>query len=85
VIDVSTEVPGRGLRLDRRRVIDDLADMLFVEPAELAADTDLADLGLDSLRLTTLVERWREAGARIGFAELAEEPVLGAWFTRLGL
>ncbi|MFI9531895.1 phosphopantetheine-binding protein [Nocardia fusca] len=82
---MSTEVPGRGSRLDRQRVIDDLAEVLFVEPAELTADTDLADLGLDSLRLTTLVEGWRDTGARIGFAELAEEPVLGAWFTRLGL
>ncbi|WP_280399515.1 phosphopantetheine-binding protein [Nocardia carnea] len=73
------------MALTRQQVIDDLVEVLFVEPAELAADTDLADLGLDSLRLTTLIERWRAAGLRIGFAELAEEPVLGAWFPRLGL
>lgn len=71
--------------LTRRRVIEDLVEVLFAEPSELSDDAELAELGLDSLRLSTLVERWRGAGARIGFAELAEEPVLGAWFTRLKL
>lgn len=73
------------MTLTRQRVAEDIAELLFAEPAELTAETDLAELGLDSLRLTTLVDRWRGAGAVIGFAELAEEPVLGAWFARLGI
>ncbi|NKY56990.1 phosphopantetheine-binding protein [Nocardia flavorosea] len=73
------------MTLTRQGVVEDIAELLFAEPAELTAETDLAELGLDSLRLTTLVDRWRVAGARIGFAELAEEPVLGAWFVRLGI
>lgn len=73
------------MALTRQGVVEDIAELLFAEPAELTAETDLAELGLDSLRLTTLVDRWRGAGARIGFAELAEEPVLGAWFARLGV
>lgn len=71
--------------LSRHGVVDDIAELLFADPAELTPDTDLAGLGLDSLRLATLVDRWRGAGARIGFAELAEEPVLGTWFARLGV
>ncbi|MEV3964546.1 AMP-binding protein [Nocardia sp. NPDC050193] len=77
---------GAGpMTLTRQGIVDDIAELLCADPDVLTAETDLADLGLDSLRLTTLVERWRGAGARIGFAELAEEPVLGTWFARLGI
>ncbi|WP_446223081.1 phosphopantetheine-binding protein [Nocardia sp. IBHARD005] len=69
--------------LTRAQLVEDLIEVLFVDPAELTEDTDLTDLGLDSLRLNTLLERWRATGARIGFADLAEQPVLGVWFDRL--
>ncbi|MEV0294826.1 phosphopantetheine-binding protein [Nocardia sp. NPDC050710] len=69
--------------LTRDRIVRDLVEVLFVDPDELDEDVDLTDLGLDSLRLNTLLDRWRAAGARIGFADLAERPVLGVWFERL--
>ncbi|MFR9749935.1 phosphopantetheine-binding protein [Nocardia sp. 004] len=71
------------MRLSRQHVITDIADVLYADPTELHPDTDLTDLGLDSIRLTTLVERWRAAGTRITFADLAEEPVLGLWLEQL--
>ncbi|GAB3214057.1 phosphopantetheine-binding protein [Marinactinospora thermotolerans] len=65
----------RQLRADVARVLG--------EPAEtIGDDDDLLDFGMDSIRLMSLVETWRRAGARTDFAELAEEPTLAAW-TRL--
>jgi mycobactin phenyloxazoline synthetase len=49
------------------------------DPAELAADDDLFELGLDSMALIRLVADWRATGAEVTFGELAEEPTLGAW------
>ncbi|MER6913618.1 phosphopantetheine-binding protein [Streptomyces sp. NPDC000594] len=61
------------------RLTQDVAEVLYTEPGELPADENLLDLGLDSIRLMTLVEKWRAEGARIGFADLAERPTLTEW------
>ncbi|MBB5953733.1 aryl carrier-like protein [Saccharothrix tamanrassetensis] len=66
--------------LSADQVRADVADLLGCDPAELAPDADLLDLGLDSVRIMGLVERWRAAGAtRLEFADLAEQPELGHW------
>ncbi|MER8097570.1 phosphopantetheine-binding protein [Streptomyces goshikiensis] len=65
------------LTLDR--LIQDVADVLYAEPADISPDEDLLDQGLDSIRLMTLVERWRAEGARISFVDLAERPTLREW------
>lgn len=66
-----------GLTPDRIR--RDIARALDLPEDALTDDTRLLDHGLDSLRLVTLVERWRAAGATARFAELAERPTLAAW------
>jgi len=53
------------------------------EAAEFAADEDLLDLGLDSMRMMTLVTRWNQRGIEVGFVELVEEPTLEAWLALL--
>ncbi|HEY0636677.1 MAG TPA: phosphopantetheine-binding protein [Pseudonocardiaceae bacterium] len=60
-----------------------VAELLYLEPQELAADDNLFEAGLDSVRLLTLVERWRGAGADVSFIDLAEQPTLAAWLPRL--
>ncbi|MFD4461419.1 phosphopantetheine-binding protein [Nocardia sp. NPDC058480] len=66
------------------QVIGDVADVLGVDPAELTAATDLLDAGLDSVRIMSLVEKWRSAGhAEVDFPTLAGEPVLGSWIELL--
>ena len=61
------------------RLRADVAEALG-EPAEQIADSDdLLDRGLDSIRLMSLVERWRDEGAEVGFIDLAETPTLDAW------
>ena len=46
--------------------------VLELAPEEIADDADLFDLGLDSIRLMTLVEELRAGGAEVTFADLAE-------------
>jgi bifunctional isochorismate lyase/aryl carrier protein len=57
----------------------DIADVLGEPVDDLADDDDLFDYGVDSIRLMTLVERWRAAGAEASFVTLAERPTVAAW------
>ncbi|MEZ5212096.1 phosphopantetheine-binding protein [Gordonia sp. (in: high G+C Gram-positive bacteria)] len=70
--------------LDRERIFADLAEVLDVPAEELGDDANVLDMGLDSVRLMSLVERWRAAGAtRADIVVLAGEPVVGAWVREL--
>ncbi|MFF2652554.1 phosphopantetheine-binding protein [Streptomyces sp. NPDC058045] len=69
--------------LDRLRA--DIADVLGEDPADIPLDENLLDHGLDSVRIMTLLERWRQQhGVQADFADLAEDPVLTAWAPLLG-
>lgn len=61
----------------------DVAEQLYLEADEIDDDDDLFDSGLDSIRLMSLVERWREAGAAVSYVDLAERPTLSAWWPLL--
>ncbi|GAA0536600.1 hypothetical protein GCM10011581_23550 [Saccharopolyspora subtropica] len=60
-----------------------VAELLFEDPTELTDDENLVDWGLDSVRIMTLVEKWRKLGVRITFADLAERPTLADWWAVL--
>jgi aryl carrier-like protein len=50
------------------------------EPVDGIDDHEnLLDLGLDSIRIMTLVEKWRAAGFEPSYLNLAEQPTLAAW------
>jgi aryl carrier-like protein len=67
-------------QLSAEQVRADVARLLGCDPAELGPEEDLLDLGLDSMRIMSLVERWRAAGAPgLEFADLAEQPRLDRW------
>ncbi|MFG1780550.1 phosphopantetheine-binding protein [Micromonospora sp. NPDC049048] len=57
----------------------DVAELLHRRPDESFDTEDLFDSGLDSVRLMTLLERWRDAGAEVSFVELAERPTVQQW------
>jgi aryl carrier-like protein len=57
----------------------DVAELLHLLPDEVEDSENLFEFGLDSIRLLTLLERWREAGAEVSFVELAEQPTLSHW------
>ncbi|WP_033289504.1 phosphopantetheine-binding protein [Amycolatopsis jejuensis] len=65
--------------LTTEQVHADVADLLGCGPGELTPDTDLTDLGLDSMRIMGLVEKWRTAYPQLEFPDLAEDPRLGSW------
>lgn len=65
--------------LDLERLRTDVADALGEPPDQIGDADDLLDRGLDSIRLMSLVERWRGEGAEVGFIDLAETPTLEAW------
>ncbi|MEJ9080842.1 MULTISPECIES: phosphopantetheine-binding protein [Gordonia] len=70
--------------LTRERIVDDLAEMLGVGPDELGDDVNVLDMGLDSVRLMSLVERWRADGSvDVDLVTLAEVPEVGAWVREL--
>ncbi|WP_461110845.1 phosphopantetheine-binding protein [Streptomyces calidiresistens] len=76
--------PGEGNAVPSLPVVErlraDVADLLGEDPADLPVDEDLADHGLDSIRLMSLLERWRaEYGVDLAFPDLAEEPILRRW------
>ncbi|MEW1550881.1 phosphopantetheine-binding protein [Streptomyces tsukubensis] len=61
----------------------DLAEFLHQHPDEVDLNESPLDAGLDSLRITTLAERWRSAGAEVSFIELAERTTFGEWWQLL--
>lgn len=73
-----------GTELTRERIVEDLAEMLDVSVDDLGDDVNVLDMGLDSVRLMSLVERWRAAGAAdVDLVTLAEVPEVGAWVREL--
>ncbi|MFI5780725.1 phosphopantetheine-binding protein [Nocardia sp. NPDC051570] len=60
-----------------------VAHELYLRPDELDPEADLFAAGLDSVRVLTLVERWRAAGAQVGFMDLIERATVREWWELL--
>lgn len=70
--------------LTRERIIADIAGILGVAEREITDDTNVLDVGLDSVRLMSLIERWRAAGAhQADLVSMAADPVVGSWIREL--
>ncbi|MFG2857949.1 phosphopantetheine-binding protein [Streptomyces mirabilis] len=61
----------------------DLAEFLYQRPDEVDLEENPMDAGLDSLRIVTLLERWRETGSEVTFVELAERTSFAQWWQLL--
>ncbi|MFJ4843397.1 phosphopantetheine-binding protein [Streptomyces sp. NPDC088746] len=58
----------------------DVADALGEDPADIPLDENLLDYGLDSVRIMSLLGRWRrDHGVMADFADLAEQPAIDVW------
>ncbi|HEY2491352.1 MAG TPA: isochorismatase family protein [Paenibacillus sp.] len=65
-------------------VREQVAEILHESPSDIADNDDLIiSRGLDSIRIMSLVERWRRSGVEVTFAELAERPTLVEWWRLL--
>ena len=58
----------------------DVAASLMMPASDIHASDNLLDLGMDSIRLMTLLEKWRAQGGKVDFVELAEAATLGEWW-----
>lgn len=87
----ATEDVVRALRPSRRTPIPEdlnalhaeVAALLEVPVGDLRVDDNLLYAGLDSIRLMTLVERWKRAGLDVSFVDLADDPTLERWWALL--
>ncbi|WP_327186859.1 phosphopantetheine-binding protein [Streptomyces sp. NBC_01334] len=61
----------------------DLAEYLYQHPDEVDLDEHPLHAGLDSLRIVTLLERWRETGVDVTFVDLAECTSFAQWWQLL--
>ncbi|MBW0257380.1 isochorismatase [Bacillus sp. F2HM] len=64
-------------------IVHQVAEYLQIEPNEIPLDENLVYLGLDSIRMMSLAEKWRQQGATVNFVELAANPTLAHWRTLL--
>ncbi|WP_130839248.1 phosphopantetheine-binding protein [Corynebacterium neomassiliense] len=70
--------------LQEQDVIGDIAASLGIEPGEVTDEGNLTDLGMDSIRTMSLIEKWRSAGVEgADFIALASEPTLTHWLNVL--
>lgn len=60
-------------------VLTHVAKVLGLPPEEIDETESLLDQGMDSIRLMSLVENWREYGVETDFVALAEAPTVHAW------
>lgn len=69
--------------LSKESIIQQLSHELEIPAEEIKMDDDLLLLGLDSVRLMTLVDIWQSQGSQVSFESLAEEPTLEAWLNQI--
>ena len=60
-----------------------IAQALQIHPEDFDANDNLLDVGLDSIRLMSLLEHWRNCGAQVDFIDLADDPTVDNWATLL--
>ncbi|MEV1292134.1 TIM barrel protein [Pseudonocardia sp. NPDC049635] len=67
------------------QIVADVAEVLYLEPADLDHQLDLRDQGMDSVRIMELADRWRQNGAgEVSFILLAEDRRLERWIELVG-
>ena len=60
-----------------------IAQALQIHPDDFEASDNLMDVGLDSIRLMSLLDQWRNAGANVDFIDLADTPTVNDWSSLL--
>lgn len=74
----------KGCPMTQHDVREEVAQMLREEPSDIGdRDNLITHWGLDSIRIMSLVERWRRSGIAVSFVELAEQPTVECWWKLL--
>ncbi|MCD2197602.1 phosphopantetheine-binding protein [Actinomycetospora endophytica] len=61
------------------RLRGDVARLLDREADAVGDEEDLTDLGLDSIRLMSLLQGWSGPGVELDFVDFVQDPRLGRW------
>ena len=59
----------------------DISKILELSTDQILDDSDLSLLGMDSMRLMTLIEQWQSQGVNLDFIQLTQEMTLTSWWT----
>lgn len=70
-----------ALHLDM--IKQDIADALQLSVTSIEDGDNVIDLGLDSVRLMQLIDKWRQQGSDVHFSDLAETAVISEWLPML--
>lgn len=62
-------------------VREQAAELLDIPASELSDTDDLMMMGLDSIRLMSLVEEWRQVGVDVNFMEIVKKRTLSDWWS----
>jgi len=71
-------VPSDSLTRDTLRAL--VATRLDILPTEISDDASLVTLGMNSLEITTIVNRLRRQAIPVTYEQLATHPTLDAWW-----
>lgn len=78
----------RGNAMSESRSMDEIREAVAaitgLDPGAIPDDANLLHLGIDSLGMMRLVNRWRREGLRVSFRELIANPTVAAWERYLG-
>lgn len=77
----ATNVKLQELTLQELR--QQVAELFDESAAAIDDNEDLIDRGLDSIRMMSLVEKWRRIRADVTFMKLVQEPTISAWWNVL--
>lgn len=79
-LDETDRIHAMTVKLSLEDMRADIAEMVYDEPENIELDDNLMDLGLDSMRVMTLVERWDKKGVQLDFTRIAERLTLRGWW-----
>jgi bifunctional isochorismate lyase/aryl carrier protein len=69
--------------VNREQMRHEVAEQMGLEPPEVADDDNLIALGMESIAIMTLVNRWRRLGLDVSFTELVEHPTFAGWWAHV--
>ncbi|SYX84973.1 isochorismatase family protein [Paenibacillus alvei] len=73
-----------GLSVTMQSVRETVAQLLQEEASAIGdQDNLITQWGLDSIRIMSLVERWKRSSIAVSFVELAERPTVASWWELL--
>lgn len=70
------------LTLEKLRL--DIAEILGEDPSAIGDNDHLPDLGLDSMRIMSLLMQWDAEGISVDFTELTDHSTLAGWWSLIG-